>query len=623
MRKLVILSVISLLFSGSSIGQEQRMKFSVSPSIIPDGAEVEHLTGGFSLGEGPLWHPDGYLLCSDCDRDQIIKIDPVTGTEQVYLSSSGGSNGLAFDHQNRIIMCRMYERDIARLESDGSITVIASDYNGKRFNSPNDLVVRADGTIFFTDPFLYLSPLPQELGFDGIFAITPDGILRLLENSVVEPNGIALSPNGKRLYVNSCLPRIIYTFDIEDIATLTNKQVFTEIPSAEYLDGMKVDENGFLYATAPRQGIWIFSPDGELVDKIDVSGKLTNLNWGSDDYKTLFITSYTDIYKIELNTKGLINAVVDLIYPINCSISSNYLATNNDQIIIQTEFGNSFQHNFIAQAIINGLDVDFIDTLQLYDDGLHYDNNPDDSIYGNIFPSFPYENLFSMYIKSTNLTSTESINSYELHRFTTIGPVTVSSFEFIGPDKKPDPGDQILFNPILVNKGNNAIAGNVTAKILSLDTTFANISENDFTFGHIPPGQTIESSNLESYLQISSQCPDSTLLNFAIEVTGFEYVYWRDTFQIKVGYGFVSGRDDILLPVEEDISIFPNPTSGTINITGLTQPATIKIYNLQGQLVKSFYQVQKYIDLTDLDKGVYILNLEFEDQRVVRKVVKE
>ena len=284
----------------SKVGYATSFQDTVITALVPEGAQVEHLAGDIVFAEGPLWHPEGFLICSDIDGDQIYKIDAATGVKEVYLSPSGGANGLAFDRQKKLIMCRQGERDLARLESDGSVTVLASHYNGKRFNEPNDLVVRSDGTIFFTDPF------PNELDFDGIYCLTPGGELKLLETSVSGPNGICLSPDEKKLYVNETWNLTIYVFDIESDLSLTNKSIFAQIDWTLYVDGMKVDENGLLFATTGYQGIWIYSPDGHFIDIIDVPGNLTNLNWGDTDNQTLFITAKNDVHKIRLNTKGFV-----------------------------------------------------------------------------------------------------------------------------------------------------------------------------------------------------------------------------------------------------------------------------------------------------------------------------
>jgi len=295
-------------------------------SPVPDTAHVQLLTGGIIFAEGPLWHPDEFLLCTDLNGNRIFKIDPQTGAKQIYLSPSGGANGLAFDLQQNLVMCRRDARDLARLESNGDITILVSGYNELRFNSPNDLTVRSDGTIFFTDPFFLSSPTPQELDFDGVYALKPDGALILLDSTVTGPNGICLSPNEQKLYVSAAQSRTIYVYDIENDTTLTNKSVFAQIPSANYLDGMKVDVNGLLFTAAGNKGVWIFSPGGVWIDTINVPGNVTNLNWGDPDYQTLYITNMNNVYKIRLNTTGVVVEVEhkDVTLPKHYELLQNY-----------------------------------------------------------------------------------------------------------------------------------------------------------------------------------------------------------------------------------------------------------------------------------------------------------
>lgn len=241
--------------------------------------------------------------------DRVYKIDPETSEKVDFLNPSGGSNGLSFDLQGNLIICQNDERTLARLEQDGSVTVLASQYDGKKFNSPNDLTVRSDGSIFFTDPFFgWASPSPREMSYNGIFCLKSTGELVLLDQSISTPNGICLSPDEKKLYVNDTFSLTIYVYDIGGDWTNLNKSVFAQMTGSGYADGMKADQNGLVCSTGPG-GIWIFSPDGELVDKISVPSDASNLNWGDADYQTLYITTWNNVYKIRLNTKGLVSKV--------------------------------------------------------------------------------------------------------------------------------------------------------------------------------------------------------------------------------------------------------------------------------------------------------------------------
>jgi gluconolactonase len=621
MKNLFLIVSIALLYAGTSFGQKSSLKSSHFTSPVPDSAELVHVTGDILFGEGPLWHPDGYLLFSDMDADLIYKMDPKTGIKEVYLSPSGAANGLAFDPQGRVIMCREQERDLARIEFDGTVTVLASHYDGKRLNSPNDLVIRSDGTVFFTDPYINgSSPTPKELGFNGVFAWTPDGRIILLDTSVGGPNGITLSPDQKNLYVNNGWTKTVFLFDIMDDNSITNKRVFAETPTISgVLDGMKVDENGFLYVAATYDGVWIFSPEGEFVDTINIPGITTNLNWGDDDYQTLYFAELNNIYKLQLESKGIVTPVRDPVYPINSTLKANYVSPDNDQVIFQTQFMNPDQLNFNAQAFITGMDIDFIDSIPLFDDGMHYDSNPGDGVFGNIYPGIPSENLFSLAVKTTIENPFDSFWSFE-SRLTTIGPLVINGLINMERDTVPDPGDSFLMKIDIKNKGKTATAKNVSAIIMSLDTTKARLSTEEFIFDEIAPGESAW-NDIEEILYIDPTCPVNTVLDFSIDIMIEDYVYWRDTFQVEVGKGFISGIKDIPMNNEPDITIFPNPTSGIINISGLKEPAEIKLFTLDGKMVKDINMVESKIDLSDLFPGIYLIQLKSAKAFKISKII--
>jgi len=314
--------------SGAAIGYATSDVSIASP--VPDSAEVQHVAGPFNFLEGPVWHPDGFLLCSEMNEERILKINPQTGSMEVYLELPGAPCGLAFDAQQNLIMCLEDDRQLALLNSDSIITILASHYNNKRLNSPNDLVVISDGTIILTDPHFPNSPDPQELSFDGIFALKSDGELVLLDSTFQGPNGICLSPDEEILYVNNAYTKRIYAFDIDNELHLTNKREIGYVSGADFLDGMKVDENGLIYCSSANKGIWIFSPDGEYVDKIDIDGKVLNINWGDADYQTLYITERDHVYKIRLNTKGFITEFptevenIKVPIPVKYELEQNY-----------------------------------------------------------------------------------------------------------------------------------------------------------------------------------------------------------------------------------------------------------------------------------------------------------
>jgi gluconolactonase len=254
-------------------------------SPVPEGAEVEVVADGFQFIEGPVWRTEGFLLFSDIQGNTVYKWSQSGGVE-TFLNPSGRSNGLAIDAQGNLLLAQHEKRRIAKLDKSGVETNLADRYDGKLLNSPNDLVVKSDGAIYFTDP--PYGGHDAELDFNGIFRLNPDGTLILLDQSLSRPNGIAFSPDQSKLYANDSQARRIYFMD--------------ESGSA---DGMKVDTDGNLYSTGPG-GIWIFKPDGTLLDRIDVPGQTTNCNWGGSDRKTLYITTANVLYSIKLNATGTI-----------------------------------------------------------------------------------------------------------------------------------------------------------------------------------------------------------------------------------------------------------------------------------------------------------------------------
>jgi gluconolactonase len=221
-----------------------------------------------------------------------------------------GSNGITLDKQGRIVFCQHGDRQISRLEKNGKRTVVASRYEGKRLNSPNDLVYKSDGSLYFTDPTAGLrlqdKDPAKELPFNGVYRLVK-GKVELLSKEFARPNGIAFSPDEKYLYVNDTTKKIIMRFDVQPHGGVTNGQVITDMtsdtaPGAP--DGMKVDQKGNIYCTGPG-GFWIMSPDGKHIATVKTKELPANLNWGDDDGKTLYLTARTGLYRIRLNIAGV------------------------------------------------------------------------------------------------------------------------------------------------------------------------------------------------------------------------------------------------------------------------------------------------------------------------------
>jgi gluconolactonase len=277
--------------------------------IVPERLMAEQVASGFGFTEGPVWCGD-YLLFSDIPRNRIIRLDLLSDGPEVttFRRPSGNSNGLTLDRSGRLIVCESTTRRLTRTEIDGSVTVLAERYNEKRLNSPNDVVVRLDGTVYFTDPF-YLSgnpPPPEELDFKGFFSVTPDGELHLLADDYIFPNGLAFSPDESVLYVNDTRNSHIRAYEVNDDGSIGNERILIEMKGEEpgAPDGMKVDREGTIYCTGPG-GIWIISPDGSHLGTINFPEIPANLCWGDKDWKTLYVTARTSVYRLRLLATGI------------------------------------------------------------------------------------------------------------------------------------------------------------------------------------------------------------------------------------------------------------------------------------------------------------------------------
>lgn len=266
---------------------------SAQPLVV---GPVEVVAEGFQFTEGPVWLPAGEILFSDIPADTIYN-----GDKTVFRKPSGKSNGLTLDPQGRLIVCEHWNRRIARTEKDASITVLADNYQGKKLNSPNDLVVRADGTVFFTDPPYGLEDREAELPFAGVYAIAPDGKLKLLVDDFDRPNGLAFSPDEKTLYVADTSVSQVRAFDVAPDGSLSNDRVFCAV---ERPDGMRVDVRGYVWITA-KDGVRVYNPKGEHMGTIEFPQQPSNCAFGDPDSKTLYVTARTGVYKVRCAVAGI------------------------------------------------------------------------------------------------------------------------------------------------------------------------------------------------------------------------------------------------------------------------------------------------------------------------------
>lgn len=290
--------------------------------LIDTSEKIEVLKGGFKWSEGPVWiKSEGHLLFSDVPMNKIHKWDPTKG-HSVFMDPSGyegesknrepGSNGLMLDGQGRLVVCDHGNRRVYRVEKDGTKTTLADKYQGKKFNSPNDLVINSKGDIYFTDPPYGLGGRKAELDFYGVYRLTPDGKVTLLTKELTRPNGIALSPDEKTLYVaQSHKPAPIFqayaikedgTTD-ENGKTLYNAKKFADAGDPGMPDGMCIDVKGNLWATGPG-GVLVISPEGKLLGRLLMGQPTANCAFG-DDGTTLYITSNDRLCKVKIKVKGL------------------------------------------------------------------------------------------------------------------------------------------------------------------------------------------------------------------------------------------------------------------------------------------------------------------------------
>jgi gluconolactonase len=286
-------------------------------SILPEETPIDRIAGGFGFTEGPVWRGDA-LLFSDIRNNRIVRWRQRREGPEVTTFALGSSNGLTLDGQQRVIVAEHGGRKVSRIGADGLRTTLVDRYQGLRLNSPNDIVVKSDGSIYFTDPPYATSasivrsegwwsaPLAgKQLAVNGVYRFAPDGDLTLLADDFALPNGLAFSPDEKTLYVDDSHYHHLRAFDVLADGTLANGRVLLDMRAEGrgVPDGMKVDAEGTIYCTGPG-GIWVCRPSGEFLGRIVLPEIPANLAWG-DDWCTLFVTAQTSVYRIRTKTQGL------------------------------------------------------------------------------------------------------------------------------------------------------------------------------------------------------------------------------------------------------------------------------------------------------------------------------
>jgi gluconolactonase len=275
--------------------------------LVDREAKLETVATGFGFTEGPMWDPAGFLYVSDETINKIFRVYPNGKKEEVI--ALGDPDGNTFDHQHRLIDCASVLRAIIEVTPDGRYKILADHYEGKKLNSPNDVIVGPDGALYFTDPTLDLvAGEKQELPFQGVFRLDESGKLRLLTKDLIQPNGLAFSPDGKHFYVDDDDKRNIRVYDVALDGSLRNGRIFGEEPGGKgdgVPDGIKVDKNGNLFITGPK-GIWVWDANGNHLGTIALPEQPANLTWGEKDYRTLYITATTSVYRLAMKTQGYV-----------------------------------------------------------------------------------------------------------------------------------------------------------------------------------------------------------------------------------------------------------------------------------------------------------------------------
>jgi gluconolactonase len=285
--------------------------------LVDSQAQVEKLATGFTFTEGPLWNKsEGYLLFSDMPADIRRRWSEADGVTEVANPSNKG-NGMTYDAQGRLLVCEHVTSSLVRMDPEGVGTnrqTLASHYEGKELNSPNDVIVANDGSIYFSDPWYGRMPVfgmerERELGFQGVYRLAADGgDPQLLFDDFEQPNGLCFSPDESLLYINDTPRAHIRVFERQPDGTIGSGRMFFENIGSGVIeegipDGMKVDERGNIYVTGPA-GVWVISPDAELLGVIEVPENVGNLNWGGEDWSDLYMPSTTSLYRIPMKVSG-------------------------------------------------------------------------------------------------------------------------------------------------------------------------------------------------------------------------------------------------------------------------------------------------------------------------------
>jgi gluconolactonase len=285
--------------------------------LVDEDAALERLGTGFTFTEGPIWNPDGFLLFSDMPGDVRRRWDEQGGVQEVANPSNKG-NGMTIDNDGRLVVCEHVTSSVVRMDPDGKgggREVLASHYKGRELNSPNDVVVKSDGAVYFTDPTYGRMPgfgieREQDLDFQGVYRIAPQGgDPQLLIDDFDQPNGLCFSTDESLLYINDTTRAHIRVFDVQSDGTIADGRVLADgigsgdLAVGDLVDGMKLDERGNVWVTGPG-GVCVFDPEGRHIGTVEVPENVGNLNWGGPQWDQLFIPATTSVYRIQCRVSG-------------------------------------------------------------------------------------------------------------------------------------------------------------------------------------------------------------------------------------------------------------------------------------------------------------------------------
>jgi gluconolactonase len=316
MLKKMVWAVTSLLLVGvpmvAAQDKKPERKFELiaeSPKfweLVDHDAKLETVASGFGFTEGPVWDPAGFLYVSDEEKNILFKVNIKDGSKEEFIAM-GDPDGNTYDKEKRLLTTASYLRAIIRFDGPGNKYKVLTDrFEGKKYNSPNDVVVGPDGAIYFTDPALDVPPgEKQEMDYQGVYRLAADGSVTLLTKELTQPNGLAFSPDGKKFYVDDSKQRNIRVYDFAD-GTLKNGRIFGEEPGGKgegVPDGMRVDVHGNIFVTGPK-GIWVWDAEGHHLGTIAMPEQPANLVFGEKDGATLYITATHGVYRLKTKTRG-------------------------------------------------------------------------------------------------------------------------------------------------------------------------------------------------------------------------------------------------------------------------------------------------------------------------------